>query len=220
MPFLFRTPIVIRRKQPYIDWANALDDTGPQLTAELAETRDIYLGRHSISTPTLQQALDQMWDEIFEEELYSWSTDEQQWPKNRTRELFDAWFDAELCASIIDLVPDEPLTEDDIELEDLEVALNTCAVCGAEIPMGSGPMVPFQLLNRDRLEHREGRVLVLPVARDRFITGVVTPMDSTPAQEGGDIIFRACGRRCEKQIMKLVPRSLRKLEDDLARASS
>lgn len=220
MPFLFRTPVLIWRKQPYIDWANALGNAGLELAKELAEKRGIYLGPHSPSVQTLEQALDQIWEAIFEEELYGWSTDEHQWPDKRTREMFDAWFDAELCESIIDLVPDEPLTEDDMELEGLEVALNTCAVCGAELPGGSGRMIPFRLSDRDRLEHREGRVLALPVARDRIIAGVVTPKDSTPAQDDADVIFRACSRRCEKQILKLVPRALRDLEDELGRGPS
>ncbi len=216
MPFLFRTPVLISRKQPHIDWANGLGDGGPELTADLAETRNIYLGPQSPFVQTLEWALDQIWEDIFEEELYGWSTDEQRWPANRTREMFGAWFTAELCGSIIDLAPDEPLTEEDVELEELDVALNTCAVCGAELPAGSGRMIPFRLSHRDRLEHREGRVVALLVARNRIFAGVVTPKDSTPAQENVDVMFRACSRRCEKQVLKLVPRALRDLEDDLA----
>ena len=36
MSFLYRSAITITRKQPYIDWANGLEDGGPELTAELA----------------------------------------------------------------------------------------------------------------------------------------------------------------------------------------
>jgi hypothetical protein len=218
MPHLFRTPVLISRRQPYVDWANSLDD-GPEFTIELAQKRDIYLGPHSDLAQKLKQVLDTMWEDIFKEELDAWSTEEQQWPTNRTREMFDAWFAAELGDSIIDLVPDEPLTEDDVELEELDAALNTCASCGVELVVGSGRMVSFQLSHRERLEHREGRVLTLLAGRNRVITGVVTPKDSTPAVENADIIFRACGRRCEKQILKIVPRALRDLEDTLANSA-
>lgn len=219
MSYLFRTPILIARKQPYIDWANSLPGDAPEFTMELAQKRDLYLGPHSNFLQTLDQALDQIWEDIFEEELFAWSTDEQLWPPNRTREMFDAWFGAELCNSIIDLAPEEPLTEDDVELEELDVALNTCGFCEAELSVGDGRMVPFRLSHRERLEHREGRVLTLTVGRGRIITTVVTPRDSTPAEEHADVIVRACSRRCEKQIRKLVPRALRDLEDELAKGA-
>jgi hypothetical protein len=77
-------------------------------------------------------------------------------------------------------------------------------------------MTTFALSERSHLDHREGRVLSLSVGHKRIITGVVTPEDSTPAQEGADVIFCACSRRCEKQIEKLVPRALRDLEESLA----
>jgi ribosomal protein L24E len=223
VPYLFRTAVLIARKQPYIDWANNLDDDGAELPKELTDTRGIYLGRHSIHSQTLAQALDEIWEEIFAEELYAWSTDERQWPADRNREMFDAWFAAELCDSIVDLVPEDPLTEEDVEFEGLEVALNTCAFCGTELPLPAGRMVSFQLSRRDRFEQREGRVLTITIGRDRFVTGVVTPKDSEPARENADVIFRACSRRCEKQISKLVPRRLRELEtsltDDIASSS-
>ena len=148
MPFLFRTPVVIRRKQPYPIWANALDDTGPQLTAEFAETRDIYLGRHSISTPTLQQALDQMWDEIFEEGSSTRGRPTNSMlPKNRTRELFDAWFYAELCASRFDLVPDELRVTEDANRarRSGSSAEYMCVDAAQRSRLLDGPMAPIQL---------------------------------------------------------------------------
>jgi hypothetical protein len=43
MSLLFRTPVFIARKQPYIDWANGSDRKGPELTVELAQLRTVYL---------------------------------------------------------------------------------------------------------------------------------------------------------------------------------
>lgn len=36
--------------------------------------------------------------------------------------MFDSWFDAEMTDTVIDLAPDEPLTDEDVELEDLDLA--------------------------------------------------------------------------------------------------
>ena len=37
MSFLYRSAVTITRKQPYLDWANSLDDGGPAQTEELSQ---------------------------------------------------------------------------------------------------------------------------------------------------------------------------------------
>jgi hypothetical protein len=213
MPFLYRTALIITRKQPYIDWANGLkEDDAPEFTVDLAQKPDIYLGPHSDYEQTLEAVVDQIWEDVFEEELLGWSTDEDAWPTNRTRRMFDAWFDAVLAESIIDLAPDDPLTEDEIDLADLESALHTCGWCGSEVEMQDARMAEFKLSDRDRFEDREGRVLRLAIGPDRVVTGIVTPRDSEPAREDADLIFPACSRRCQKQLLRTVPAALRELE--------
>src|SRR5690242_230876 len=111
MPFLYRTPVIVSRKQPYIDWANGLrrTDDEPDFPPELAQKKDIYLGRYYATEEASEGLLDEIWPDIFEEELLGWSTDESEWPANRTREMFDAWFETELADSIVDLFPDHLL---------------------------------------------------------------------------------------------------------------
>jgi hypothetical protein len=216
MPFLYRTALIITRKQPYIDWANSFrEEEAPEFTFELAETPDIYLGPHDDRQQTLDAVVDQIWEDIFEEELFGWSLDERQWPANRTREMFDEWFGAVLAESIIDLAPDDPLTEEDMDLVDLETAMHTCGWCRSELEPELARMTTFKLVNRDRFEEREGRILSLLIGRERIVDAVVTPQDSKPAGEGADLIVAACSRRCEKQLLKTVPRALRDLEQRL-----
>lgn len=222
MPFLYRTAMIVSRREPYVEWANSLregDDDG--FPEELARTRDVYLGPYSELQQTLDEAVADVWPEIFEEELFAWSTDESRWPANRTRDMFDEWFATELVDSIVDLVPEDPLTEDDMDVVDVQETMSRCAWCGAELGEDQGRIVPFGVSARDRFEHREGRVLSLLVRRDRVVTGVVTPRDASPSAEGADVIFRACGRACEKRLEKEVPHALRELEERLqARESS
>lgn len=221
MPFLFRTAVIVSRKQPYIDWANSLrdpnDDKDILFPPELEGRREIYLGPHSDLEQTLDQALSEIWEDIFEEELFGWSTDERQWPSTRSREMFDAWFETELADSIVDLAPDDPLTEDDVDLADLDEAMRTCAWCSTELDIETGRSVGFKLPDRDRLREREGRTLLLLVGRQRVLTGVITPEDSEPARDGADLMFRACSRSCEKRLQRAVPGGLRNLERLLAR---
>jgi hypothetical protein len=221
VPYLYRTSLIVARKQPYIDWANSLredDETG--FPEELARRRDIYLGPMSENEPSLDKVLADLWPDVFEEALYAWSTNEAQWPPDRTREMFDRWFDVELADSIIDLAPEEPLTDEDLDLADVQDAMSHCAWCGTELGDGEGRLVPFELSERERLADREGRVVSLPIRKDRSVMGVVTPKESAEAGEGGDVIFWACGRACEKRLQKEVPAALREFEERLAASQS
>jgi len=46
--------------------------------------------------------------------------------RQRTRELFDHWFDAELTDTVVDLIPEEPLTSLDMEHAVVADALQRC----------------------------------------------------------------------------------------------
>ncbi len=53
--------------------------------------------------------LDEYWPALFEAMLGCWLTDEALWPKNRTRTMFDEWFEIQMCSLVQDLCLDEPL---------------------------------------------------------------------------------------------------------------
>jgi hypothetical protein len=215
MSYLYRTAVLITRKQPFVDWANECSDDGVEFPDELARTPDVYLGPHGEASHGVDQVLDAVWEDIFEEELDGWCTDQDRWPQNGTREMFDRWFHSQLADSIIDLVPDTPLTEDDADAEDLEEALNTCSWCLADLPLPAGRMVDFELAHCELFEAREGRIIDLLIKGDRIVRGIVTPLDSTPARQKADLIFRACGPACEKKIRRKVPAALQELEAEL-----
>jgi hypothetical protein len=211
MSFLYRAAITMTRKQPYIDWANSVADGGPELTPELAgDRRTIYLVPESEHEPELSTLLDQFWEQIFEEELAAWMVHNQDWPSPRTREMFDAWFGAEVTDSVFDLTPEEPLTQADVEMMDLDDAVHRCAWCDIEVDEGAGRFVGFKLADRGRLAHREGFVVSVAVDDERVATGVMSREDSDAARAGEDIVFRACTSRCEKALRSAVPKALRK----------
>lgn len=209
MALLYRTPLLIRRKQPYVDWAVNVDEESRALAGAFPDRREIYLAPVAAHEQTLDEVLADCWEAIFEEELASWMEDESTWPPDRTRAMFDAWFSAELADAVIDLVPDEPLTEDDVEDADAAYALTTCAWCEAELDEETGRTVGFALPDRSSVSHREGLVWTLAAGKDRFVTGIVTMTESNAAAEGTDVVFRACGRTCERLLRKTVPKAIR-----------
>ena len=211
MSFLYRAAMTITRKQSYIDWANSFDDDGPELTTELADDRRIvYLVPETDEEPDLKRLLDELWRQIFEEELSGWMQQEEDWPAPLTREMFDAWFDVELTGEVFDLTPEEPLTQADVEAADLAYAVQCCAWCDLEVDEGAGRFVSFALTDRSRVAHREGLVLPLVVDDERVVIGILSHADSDRARAGEDLLFRACTSRCEKAIRKVVPKALRK----------
>ena len=209
MGLLFRTPIFITRNQPYIDWANAIDEEGPPLTLDLSARRMVYLVAAPEPGARLTALLDDSWAEIFEEELFSWVVDESVWPAGRTREMFDAWFASEVGDAVVDLDPDEPLTEEDVDAEELDLALHTCAWCEAGLDEERSRTVGFALPDPSLLSHRQGRVWAVGVGKRRYVTGIVALPASDAAADRADVIYRACSRRCERLLHKVMPKAIR-----------
>ena len=211
MGLLYRTPVFITRNQPFIEWANGLDADGPDLTVDLAKRREVYLVPTPEHDPGLEEVLDEWWADIFEEELFGWTVDESTWPAGRTREMFDTWFDTEIGDCVVDLTPEEPLTDADLDREELDVAQHTCAWCERELEAGEGRYTGFTLKDRERLKHREGLALSLVLDEHHIVLGIITPAQSEEGRAGDDIVFKVCSRACEQPLKKLVPPALRKL---------
>jgi hypothetical protein len=104
--------------------------------------------------------------------------DEDTWPTPRTREMFNAWFTVQLIDTVFDLVPEEPLTESDVELADLAYAFHHCAWCDLELEPEVGRSIGFRLNDRDRFAAREGLTLEIAVRDDRSLLGIMTPATS------------------------------------------
>ena len=75
--------------------------------------------RESDGPETVNEIVDEYWEETFEQELSAWIISADKWPPARTRDMFDAWFDVEFTDSVCDLLPDEPLTQSDVDIADL-----------------------------------------------------------------------------------------------------
>lgn len=95
---------LVRCRQPYVDWTKTLPNS--DVIASLGEEPRAYLLAEN-PRDDLDLALAESWKRIFESELYAWHTDENAWPRARTRELFDEWFEVTLASTVEDLSPFE-----------------------------------------------------------------------------------------------------------------
>jgi hypothetical protein len=207
MSYLLRTPLIIRRKEPYVAWANS-HDSEVLMTPELASIPDVYVVRLRETTETDDLLLEEYWREIFEFELSEWESDENRWPADRTREMFDAWFDVAIGESIIDLDPMEPLSQDELDAADVDEAMSVCAWCGTDLDDG-GREVWFMLQDRGLLEGDVSRVLPVLAEDNRLLLGVIPAADE-PRPPAEDIVFYACNRQCMQALKKHVPPALRR----------
>jgi hypothetical protein len=214
MSFLYRHALFVSRKQPYIDWANGVEEGESILDAALSrQERNVYLAWESDLEPELDDLLPDYWEHIFEVELSLWTDAEDRWPSNRTREMFDTWFGVELCSAVYDLDPADPLTQGEVDARDITEALTTCASCGISVEEGEGRFVGFKVAHPDRLALWKGRVLPLEIDKEQLVLCLVPSDDDDQFDAEADVVVRVCSSGCEKGVRKVVPKALRRLFD-------
>src|SRR5258708_38366369 len=97
-----RAAVSIKPKQPYIDWANGLDEdgVGTEFTPEenISLVDDLPEGGLDLAV-----LLGPSFDIIFEEGLNAWHLREREWPQERDFAVFQAWLEIELRSLVLDL---------------------------------------------------------------------------------------------------------------------
>ena len=112
-PSLNRTALVVRPLKPYWDWANNIKDGIPSGMKNYTPTEmDTTVYLIPDLDPSLVQAhVEAIFAEIFEDELNAWWTKEEDWPKERTYEIFKKWFEVSIAPLIYDTDDGEIIKE-------------------------------------------------------------------------------------------------------------
>jgi hypothetical protein len=109
---LNRAVLIVRPKQPYLDWAAGLDDSG--LVPDIEGEKTAYLIPSFEDDAEAEAVLKHIFLEIFERELEGWHTAEADWPKKRTFAMFKQWFHLEFHSMVEDLCAYELIDDDDV----------------------------------------------------------------------------------------------------------
>ena len=111
MEMLNRSAIIVKPRQPHLEWMRKDDAEGlaESVFESFHEEPSIYLLPEWEDPAKQQVVLEEFWPDLFEAMLAGWVTDEALWPKNRTFEMFREWFDVEMTSVVEDLHPQEPL---------------------------------------------------------------------------------------------------------------
>ena len=109
MLVLNRSAIVVKPKEPFLDWLHAADPSSRDLTLlELVREPTIYLIPECDTDDDVADVLHELCGEIFEEQLAGWYADTSTWPRNRSFDVFCHWFDYQHHSMLVDLC-EEPL---------------------------------------------------------------------------------------------------------------
>ena len=99
-----RSLIIIKPKQPFLDWARSLDDESQELTLEsMCKDSTAYLIPEIWHDSDEQEFLKTCYDILFEEQLEEWSLDETDWPQQLDLKTFLEWFEVEFHSLVFDL---------------------------------------------------------------------------------------------------------------------
>lgn len=104
-----RNAILVRPKQPYIDWANNVFNDDHKFTGK--DDCNIYLIHGMGSNEAVENWVRTHFDGLFVNELNDWYTDEERWPQDRTYAMFAAWFAVEVHSMVLDL-EEGPVTKE------------------------------------------------------------------------------------------------------------
>ena len=114
MQCINRTAVVIKLKQPFVNWLNSISGQSSDNALELASPENLtFLIPEFFGPDESLSYIRKRYSQIFEYELIGWCKDEQLWPANRNWKMFQEWFSVEINSEVLDLV------DEDIEKEEL-----------------------------------------------------------------------------------------------------
>lgn len=198
---LHRVALIVRPKRRYKEWADSVAGSDEDPIFDLEEARAapaVYLIAPS-DDASLQDLIDRYADDIFEEQLEGWHTDESAWPVNRSAHVFRDWFDVSLGPWVVDLDDLEPLSpeydDDDEMIEALSGAPGAglfCAWCRSHIDEGTE--VTTVSLTGVREPQAKPDIVELRIA-DRIVPALV-PSDDSAGKEGVMALVMFCSQDC------------------------
>ena len=110
-----RTAVVIRPKQPFVDWLNSIPGESSNNTLKTVTSENLTFLIPDFFGP--KESLDyikEVYSDIFKFELFGWYTAEELWPQKRNWKMFQEWFSIEINSEVLDLVVDEEIEKEDL----------------------------------------------------------------------------------------------------------
>ena len=111
MKVVNRGVVIVKPKQPFLDWLGTLPDPNVLTLDQLQEDCTAFLISDA-DAENLDRWLRRNYPILFEEQLGGWWTDPTRWPAKRDLRTFRAWFAVEVHSVVVDLIPGDIIRED------------------------------------------------------------------------------------------------------------
>jgi len=100
-----RTAVVVRPKQPFIDWLKSLpDDDSDYALEEISSDNLTFLIPQCDNSDEAMEYIRKRYGLILEWVFGGWATTEELWPEKRNWKMLNEWFDIEIHSEVFDLV--------------------------------------------------------------------------------------------------------------------
>lgn len=103
MRMINRWALIVRYREPYLRWAASIDEKAPQHAEGLGEAISVYLIPEDPERDEDNPPIEPYFEQIFDQELEDWCTDESRWPKKRDLATFLVWFEVKADSIVTDL---------------------------------------------------------------------------------------------------------------------
>lgn len=103
---LNRSLVILRHKQPFLDWLTSIDPDPSVTLVNMEDDSDTFLipdEQFIDSEASAVTWVEKRWAGLFDHMLTSWITDKDAWPKHRTLQMFRTWFSVEYHSMVWDL---------------------------------------------------------------------------------------------------------------------
>lgn len=114
MGTISQSALILRPRQPFLAWRNAIETREGRKLISLEELRiepKLYLVRGFKGKKHVEETVFEEFDLYFIDQLVGCMTVEREWPKHRTIETFKQWFDIEVIPWVDDTL-DEDIEEE------------------------------------------------------------------------------------------------------------
>jgi len=104
MDLVNRMAVVVFVREPFVDWLNSVDPDHPVWLGAMTGRGNVYLIPEFDDIDQAEEHVEEIFDEIFTNELSEWHEDESRWPVERSYEMFLEWFDVLFDVAVFDSV--------------------------------------------------------------------------------------------------------------------
>jgi hypothetical protein len=104
---LNRCLVIVTAKKPFREWLLSLPDPCDETIDEINDDPSAYLLPEFDDDEERDWILKEYFPMIFEDQLFAWWIQAEDWPQNSNFKMFKKWFDVEFHSTVEDLVDDD-----------------------------------------------------------------------------------------------------------------